>query len=253
MKKSNIVRFLLSVLALAGIVWLCIPFFWHVANPGNLVGIPLCFITLLACVFYPRIREKCKISKRLKMAWRVVCVLFCAGIVWSVFLTLLMFYGISSQPPQKATVLVLGSKVSGRVPSADLMARIDAAAAYLNENPQAKCIASGGQGPGELETEGSVIKKYLVLKGIDSGRIITEESSKNTVENFTYSLQIIDREGLSRELAIVTDEYHQYRAGQIAKQMGAVPYSACARTPWYIFSACYARELLALSKFLIFP
>lgn len=97
------------------------------------------------------------------------------------------------------------------------------------------------------------MKEYLVKQGIDALRITTEEQSTNTQENLANSLTIIDKAGMSRQLAIVTDEYHQFRAGKIAERLGAVPYSVCATTPWYIFSACYMRELLALTKFLIFP
>lgn len=70
---------------------------------------------------------------------------FCAGLIWAAFLTGLMIFGIHTSPPKEATVVVLGSKVSGHTPSADLRVRIDAAASYLLANPQAKCIVSGGR------------------------------------------------------------------------------------------------------------
>lgn len=253
MKRHLTVRMLAGVFASAGIFWFCIPFHWHVANVGNISGVAVCALILLVSVFYPRIKKKCMVSKSWSIGCRAVSVLFCAGVLWAAVLTGLMIFGIGNVPPKQATVVVLGSKVSGRFPSADLMARINAAADYLTANPQVKCIVSGGKGAGELVTEAAVMKEYLMKRGIDPSRIITEENSTNTKENLTNTLAIIDQNGMSRELAIVTDEYHQFRAGKIAQNLGAVPYSVCASTPWYIFSACYARELLALTNFLIFP
>ena len=160
-------------------------------------------------------------------------------------------FGVRAEAPKDATVVVLGSKVSGTTPSADLRARIDAAAVYLKANPQAKCVVSGGQGAGELVTEASAMEKGLVLQGIDASRILTEDRSTTTVENLKNSLAVIKQNGLSSDLAIVTDEYHEFRAGKIAENLGAKSYAVCAQTPWYIFSACYARELLALTNFLV--
>jgi uncharacterized SAM-binding protein YcdF (DUF218 family) len=253
MKRHLAIRAAACVLALAGILWFCIPFFWNVHNAGNLTGIAVCGAVLLSSVFYSQIRKKCITSKVWKILCRSVFAVFLIGIVWSAVLSGLMISGMNAVPPKQATVVVLGSKVSGRVPSADLRVRIEAAGAYLKANPQAKCIVSGGQGAGELETEASVMKTYLIKLGIESSRIITEDASTTTKENLANSLAIIDKAGMSRELAIVTDEYHEFRAGRIAKNLGAVPCAVCAQTPWYIFSACYARELLALTNFLIFP
>ena len=44
-------------------------------------------------------------------------------------------------------VIILGAQVKGTRPSRSLLRRIQAGAAYLKENPKAKAIASGGQGP----------------------------------------------------------------------------------------------------------
>lgn len=253
MKRHSVIRALCFVLAVAGIVWFCIPFFWNVSNVGNLSGIAVCVLVLAASAFYPYIKRKCNTSKSWKIFCRAVFALFCAGLVWAAILTGFMVSGIRNAPPKQATVVVLGSKVSGHVPSADLRVRIEAAGAYLAANPQAKCIVSGGQGAGELETEAAVMKKYLVQQGIEDSRIIMEDKSTNTEQNLKNSLAIIDKYKMSRDLAVVTDEYHEFRAGKIAERLGAAPYSVCASTPWYIFSACYARELLALTKFFLFP
>jgi uncharacterized SAM-binding protein YcdF (DUF218 family) len=183
----------------------------------------------------------------------VVLILFSAGLLWAVVLTGLMISGTTAAPPETATVLVLGSKVSGDVPSADLRVRILTASAYLKEHPKAVCVACGGRGRGENRTEAEVIREGLENLGIDSSRLYLEDRSTSTQENIGNALKIIDQNGLDRNLAIVTDEYHEYRARSIARGFGVSARAVPARTPWYIFSACWARELLALSAYLLLP
>lgn len=254
--KKRILKGLIMILSVVGLVWFIGPIFWNVKNIGNLTGIAVCVLVFLIAAFYDGIKKICKASKPFRVFCRVVSVLFCVGVLWAAVLTGFMLYGANAfgmcaEAPKDATVVVLGSKVSGTTPSADLRARIDAAAAYLKANPQAKCVVSGGQGAGELVTEASAMEKGLVLQGIDASRILVEDRSTTTVENLKNSLAVIKQNGLNSDLAIVTDEYHEFRAGKIAENLGAKSYAVCAQTPWYIFSACYARELLALTNFLI--
>ncbi|MFR2561565.1 MAG: hypothetical protein ACLS8R_01745 [Anaeromassilibacillus sp.] len=44
-----------------------------------------------------------------------------------------------------------------------------------------------------------------------------------------------------------------FRALQLAQQQGITAYAFPAKTPWYLLSASYGRELLALTKFFLFP
>ena len=254
--KKRVLKMIMIFLAVCGLVWFLIPIHWGVLNVGNVFGIAICVLIFLAAVFSRVIARRCKSSKKLRIFCRVILILFCTGVVWAAVLTGLMIYGMGvgrSQPPKDATVVVLGSKVSGTVPSADLRVRIETAAAYLKERPNAKCIASGGRGKGELVTEASVIREQLVKNGINSSRILAEDTSVSTQENLSNSQAMIEKNGLNPVMAIVTDDYHQYRAGRIAAGLRITSYPVCAPTPWYIFSSCYARELLALTKFFVFP
>lgn len=256
--RKFIARLLVMLISGAGLLWFAVPIFWNVKNIGNITGMTVCAALFLIALFYPLINRLRKSSKPFHIVCRVVSVLFIIGAVWTALLTGFMLYGAntfgtSTHAPKDATVVVLGSKVSGKTPSADLQARIDAAAAYLRKNPEARCVVSGGKGAGELVTEASVMREYLMKAGIDASRIFTEDTSTNTAENLKNTLSVITKNRLNRTLAIVTDEYHEFRAGKIAEKLGAKAHAVSAQTPWYIFSACYARELFALTKFLIMP
>jgi uncharacterized SAM-binding protein YcdF (DUF218 family) len=251
MKKA--VRIVLLILSAAGVAWFAAPIHWNVFNIGNQFGILVCVCVFLAALFAPQIHRAALHFAAVRIASRVVVILFCLGVVWSAVLSFLMFSVNRVSPPENATVVVLGSKASGTSPSADLRVRIETAAAYLKAHPKAVCVASGGQGAGEGEPEALVIRDGLAANGVDPSRVLLEDKSTDTKQNFTNSLQIIDQNGLSKELAVVTDDYHEYRACSIARKMGAEPYAVPAKTPSYIFSACWARELLALSAYLIIP
>ena len=243
----------LGALSVLGLLWFLGPIHWNVLNVGNLFGITICLLILLCVLFSGRIAAACKKSRTARNAVKAVLILFCVGFAWAVVLTGLMISGASANPPETATVLVLGSKVSGDVPSADLRVRILAASAYLKQHPKAACVACGGRGRGENRTEAEVIREGLENLGIDSSRIYPEDRSTSTEENIGNALKIIGQNSLNRTLAVVTDEYHEYRACSIARGCGAEAYAVPAQTPWYIFSACWARELLALTAYLLLP
>ena len=55
-------------------------------------------------------------------------------------------------------IIVLGAQIYERGPSAVLRFRLDKAVEYLNENPQTKCIVSGGKGSNEPCSEAEGMK-----------------------------------------------------------------------------------------------
>ena len=90
---------------------------------------------------------------------------------------------------------------------------------YAVNNPDTVIIVSGGQGSNEPATEASVMKEYLVSKGIDESRIIAEDKSTNTSENLQFSMALTD--GLQdSSVGIVSSEFHMFRALAIAKKCG---------------------------------
>jgi uncharacterized SAM-binding protein YcdF (DUF218 family) len=246
-------RVIIFLIAAAGLVWFLIPLGWHILNIGNGSGLAVCLVLMAGSLLWGKIRAACRRSKPLRGLVTVVVVLLCAGAVWSAAMTVCMISAAAAAPPESATVVVLGSMVNGKSPSADLWWRISTASAYLKAHPEAKCVASGGQGPHESATEASVIKQCLAADGIDPSRVLTEETSRSTKENLANSLKIIDRSGLNRKLAIVTDDYHEFRACSIARKQNAEPYAVPSKTPWFILSSCWAREVLALTKYLLIP
>ena len=148
------------------------------------------------------------------------------------------------------TVIVLGCGLRGERVSVGLAKRLNKAAEYHENNPEAMIIVSGGQGPQEDISEALAMKRYLVDKGIPEDKIIMEDKSTSTITNFRYSREIMEKEGMSlSSVVFVTNAYHVYRASSYAKDEGFLEVSHLGTDIiWYTIPMNYMREMLAVVK-----
>ena len=58
--------------------------------------------------------------------------------------------------------------------------------------------------------------EVLTKRGISENRLILEERSTPTEENLKYTGEILKDRGLDMTVTLVTSEFHEYRANQIA-------------------------------------
>ena len=65
----------------------------------------------------------------------------------------------------------------------------------------------------------------MTESGIDGNRIIIEDKSTSTDTNVKNSLKIIEDNNMSKEVAVATTDYHQYRASMICRKNGLSPSS----------------------------
>ena len=146
-------------------------------------------------------------------------------------------------------VIVLGAGVNGTTPSATLSWRLRAALDYLNEHPDAACILSGGQGPGENITEAECMYRWLVNSGVDGNRLYKEEKSTSTEENLKFSTAIIDElsGGKQYTVAIVSSDFHLCRAKTMAYDLGLEAKGVSAKTVYPVLRVnYYFREAFAM-------
>lgn len=191
--------------------------------------------------------------------WRVtrgiLAVLLAAMVAAGGVLSAMMFRAGRLNPPpegETATVVVLGCLVRESGPSLMLRYRLDAALQYLQENPEAPVVVSGGQGEKEPVSEAAAMAEYLITNGIDADRIYREDVSTNTWQNISFSGGIIRREGLPETLVIVTDTYHQMRAAIFAGRQGFDTVYACSgKCPWGLLPCYGVREMLAIAQAVI--
>lgn len=169
----------------------------------------------------------------------VVCVVCAMGLLAACAMGARVWSATSVTPPAGLDYLVvLGAHVrSDGSPSEALTFRLDAALAYLRDNPGTVCVVSGGQGPDEVRPEADVMADYLLEHGVDEARVLREDRSTSTEENIRYSAELLAAHGdADATVGVVTSDFHLYRALRIA-QRGGLPgaYGLAARSnPLYL-------------------
>ena len=171
------------------------------------------------------------------------------------FMSFLWIYGtVDTATYKEDAVIVLGAGLRKDIPSLTLQKRLDAAVAYHEHNPDALIVVSGGQGPQEMVSEAYAMEQYLIAHGIPQDKIVREDRSTSTYENFVLSKTLLDeRLGTDYRVAFVTSEYHVYRAGGIARSAGIEQTTHLHGTtrPDAVLSGTL-REMLAVLKFWVF-
>lgn len=254
-RRQKMVRLLLGVAFLVLLVVALLPTIWGVVHFGVYVPALIALAALLGCVFWPRVRRLigCLWSRWPgRILLLLLALLTAALLLLFIVVSALMLQAAAAPPPENATVIVLGAAIYDDRPSPMLADRLDAAARYLEDNPAAVCIVSGGQGHDEDYPEATIMKRYLVDKGIDETRIWEEASSTNTYENIEFSADIIRKQGLSETIVIATQEFHQYRSQEMAKNAGLRDVGACTcRSPVSLLLGYWVREFAAVCRLLV--
>ena len=254
MKKSSMVNIKIRFIAMvAGIIiflWFAVPLLVAgILNIGNMTGMMVSILFTLYMLFLPRIHEWIKQAwKKGKLKWILTG---CGTILVMIAILAIVETGCIiganlKKPAENATAVVLGCRVYGERASLSLVERLEAAYEYLKENPEAVCVVSGGQGSGENISEAECMCRWLVAKGIDECRIYKEDKSTSTEENIAFSKEVIKENGLNENIAIVTSEYHSYRAGMIADKNEISYGTASGHTAIWLFPTFYVRELYGI-------
>lgn len=153
-------------------------------------------------------------------------------------------------------LIVLGAGVNGSTPSLSMVNRLDAALDYLQSHPDCTAIVSGGQGSGEDITEAQAMYDYLTARGIPPEQVLMEDRASSTKENLLFSFDIIRSLGHvpeSTDIAVVSSEYHLYRAGYMARQLGIEVHGVAGHTSYPVLMFNYfIREAFATAYMWVF-
>ena len=212
------------------------------------IGLPLLVIGLLL-PFFKRLCKRYRIIKALafmlSLGYAALALLLCV--------TTALILVNSGEPAEEADALiVLGGGIRGNTPTLTLKYRLDRAADYLEKHPDCIAVVSGGQGGDEIVTEASVMRSYLISHGVGEDRILSEEASKSTEENFMFSKALIESEkGADARTVFVTTGFHVYRAERVARKLGIEAQGIPAKGVWYLTLNDYMREGLALAAYFV--
>lgn len=215
-------------------------------NLGNFLTFLLGIILLAVSAMWEKLKIIC--PKWLKAAF------FTALAIVLIFSSFLYFYGKSDNATYKEdAIIVLGAGLRGSRPSSTLKGRLQAAFEYHKENPDALIVVSGGKGHDEDITEAEAMEKYLVNLGVPIDKIVKEEKSTSTYENFTFSKKMLDAcLGGNYKIAYISNDYHVFRAGKIASDAGFENTTHThSDTIWHSVLPGTLRECIGVMKYYI--
>lgn len=167
---------------------------------------------------------------------------FLMFVIYSVFLMLI---------PRKRDfdyVIIHGAGlIDGDRVSKLLADRIDKAIEIYRKDPTPPyIIPSGGKGSVEKISEAEAMKRYLVEKGIPEEHIILEDKSTTTYENLVNSKAIIDAREGRKYTALVTSNYHVYRALRYCRKIGLKCTGVGSHVAFYYWPSALIREYIAV-------
>jgi len=212
----------------------------------GLLGLVIIIITI---TFDKIIKTALRLPKIIKITG---IALFCIGAASFIIVQGIIINGMSGRPSSSETeyVIVLGCQVVGIYASVPLIRRVYTAIEYLNRHPNVKVVISGGQGPGEDITEAEAMRRLLAEKGIQPDRMLIEEKSRNTTQNFKFSDELYNL--ADKNVVVVTTDYHMFRSLNVARKLGYKNVSGLASRsqitvlPIYLFREYFAVMYYAL-------
>lgn len=177
------------------------------------------FVCLWLKIIEPKIPENhLRTYKWGKRAVVSAAALFTASfLLFEVLLALQWYRGTDMESQPADTIIVLGATVEYDRPGDALRNRISKVYEVIKNNPHATVIACGGLGEDDIITEAECIKNELISMGVDPERILTEEFSTSTKENFEFCASLIPKD--TKTVAVVTGGFHQFRAMLIGKSV----------------------------------
>ncbi|MBQ8954016.1 MAG: YdcF family protein [Clostridia bacterium] len=134
--------------------------------------------------------------------------------------------------------VVLGMALEDGEPAKDLLHRVDTAAQFLNDNPGASLILTGGNPDGSGKTEAAAMRELLLARGVPAEKMILEDQAKTTSDNFRNVARMTDPRD---PLVLISSGYHMDRAAGIAAQAG---FTHILRRPAPSDPRCYGANML---------
>ena len=178
------------------------------------------------------------------------------GFVYFIVLEVLVIGGMCSEAQNGCDyIVVLGAKTKENGVSKTLKRRLDTAIEYYENNKNAQIIVAGGKGDDEPVTEALAMKEYLIKNGIAENKIIMEDKSTDTNENFRNVKSIFEAGKVDYSnirIAVVTSDFHIYRSLRLAKTCGFNnAFGVKAPSDEILLVNCMVREAIGITKDLV--
>jgi uncharacterized SAM-binding protein YcdF (DUF218 family) len=191
-------------------------------------------------------------APEMKTARRLAARLLLSSLfVWPLALALVDAYGLPDHAQPAQAIVILGSRVlANGQPGPALARRTQHAVALYQQGLAPLVVCTGGLG-GNRPTEAEAACGLAAALGVPRGALLLEDQARSTEENALYTAVLGRAHGFDTVI-IVTDGYHQYRAGLLFRQAALVGYGSPAQAttgpmPMLERYARGTRELAALA------
>lgn len=210
----------------------------------------------ISLIIYHFVKNKIHINEKLKNVIKIFLTIIL--LIFLIVESVLIFFPKNNEKDKCDYLIVLGASVKNTTPSLTLRGRLDKAIQYLDESKDdCYIVVSGGKGSDEKLSEAKAMENYLVEHGVNKNKIILEDKSTNTYENFKYSKEKIEKNSnkdiKNLNVKVVTTDFHSFRSFILAKVngYGNVNFYTSKSISKFV-PVYYAREFFATIKTMIF-
>jgi len=244
MKKGEFMQVFLSLIGLLGIFYTVFLFFHSNINLGVLMPAIMGFPLLIVGVFLPYFGSL--FGKILLMLMALAYIAF--GVLF-LYCYLLIKKTPLCKEREVDALIICGAAVRNGKMSLALEKRTRAALAYLQAHEKTICVVSGGKGLQETVSEAELMRRFLLKNGIAEERILFEDKAESTRQNMEFGAKLVfDRLGKEASLAVVTSDFHIYRAVLEARKIFPEALGITSRSEWFMKPSYYLRETAAITK-----
>lgn len=144
------------------------------------------------------------------------------------FVTVLLVSRQDQRREVDAIVVLGAAQYNGR-PSPVLKARLDHAVSLYRADLSPLIVVTGGTARGDVESEATVSRRYLLGKGIPDAAVIVRPEGRSTVASMDAVGKWLGDRDLHTVL-LVSDPFHMCRLRFEARRMNLVPYTSPTTT-----------------------
>jgi len=178
------------------------------------------------------------LRKLLKMLIKIILILVLLLAVYFAVTTVQVWLTSRLSEPQNGeAIVIMGSAQYNGVPSPDLLARLQEAAAVYRMHLAPLVIATGAKEPGDNFTEAETEASWLEQHGVPRSAVF-QVGGRTTWQSLSLAATLLKSRGLSHVL-IVTDGFHEDRCLAISSELGLqakpVPASNSPISGWSAF------------------
>lgn len=209
----------------------------------DVVSIIVTFVFVLVTVYLIFNRRSYDLTPLLRV-YMTISLYFTSSILTFVLLIIISKY--SKKKDSYDYIIVLGAKLGedGRVLEV-LRRRLDLAVTYYKKQVlKPKIIVTGGISDGDVVSEASMMKKYLIEEGVNSSDIIEESASRSTRENLINSKELVGVSSINSSL-LITSSTHLPRSCNYAARVNLPVDLAGSSEPFYLLPYSFVREYVA--------